>query len=72
MATKVKVVCGANEQVLELEEPVNIGQLRERLSSVMNIPTPSQAILGGQNVNDDYVPEDGAQVEFVKPAGTKG
>lgn len=75
---KITVVCGANTQVLEGIEQISVGELRQRLADVMNIPSPSQAIIGGRTVNDeaslDLTAEDAQdiQIEFVKPAGSKG
>lgn len=75
---KITVVCGANTQVLEGIEQISVGDLRQKLADVMNIPSPSQAIIGGRTVNDDeilnLIAEDASdiQIEFVKPVGRKG
>lgn len=69
---KITVICGANNQVLEGIEEITVADLRQRLADVMNIPNPSQAIVGGQTVNDEAVLQPGSQIEFVKPAGSKG
>jgi len=69
----VTVICGANTQILEdMGGDITVGELRSRLADVMNIPEPSQAIIGGQSVGDNHTLQAGDQVEFVKPAGSKG
>lgn len=75
---KITVVCGANTQVLEGIDQMSVGELRQRLGDVMNIPSPSQAIIGGRTVNDETLLDltvenaQDIQIEFVKPAGSKG
>jgi len=75
---QISIICGANTQVLEGVEKISVGELRERMTDVMNIPSPAQAIIGGRTVNDEEIIDltgfdtQSVQIEFVKPAGTKG
>jgi hypothetical protein len=68
----VTVTCGANTQPLESLDGMTVGELRNRLEDVMNIPNPAQVVVGGCVVNNDYVVKAGDNVEFIKPAGIKG
>jgi hypothetical protein len=67
-----KIVCGANSQELDGVAGKTLGEIKSQLADVLNIPSPVQAIVGGQNVNDDYVLKEDETVELVKPAGEKG
>jgi hypothetical protein len=67
-----RIICGANVQELEEVAGMKLGEIKSRLTDVLNIPTPVQAIVGGQTVSDDYEIKEGDQVELVKPAGEKG
>lgn len=68
----IRVICGANSQELEGVAGKTLGEIKSQLADVLNIPSPVQAMLGGQSINDDRVLEEGDQVELVKPAGEKG
>lgn len=67
-----RIICGANVQELEDVAGKKLGEIKSQLADVLNIPTPVQAIVGGQTVTDDYELREGDQVELVKPAGEKG
>ena len=70
---ELTIICGANTQTLENVQGMTVGELRSRLTDVLNIPTPSQMIMNGVTVDDQYVlHETDHQLEFVRPAGTKG
>lgn len=79
MSTQVKVgpvevVCGANNQVLELgeEERLTVGDVRTRLADVMNIAPNALAVIGDTTVADDRVLTPGETLQFIKQSGTKG
>jgi len=67
----VTAVCGANAQDLELAGKT-VSQVRQELKDVLNIGEDSNAIISGDNVENDYVLRDGDVLEFVKRSGTKG
>lgn len=67
-----KIICGANAQELDGIAGKTLGEVKSQLADVLNIPSPVQAIVGGQTVNDDYELKEGDTVELVKPAGEKG
>ena len=70
----VEVVCGANNQVLELseDERLTVGDVRTRLSDVMNIAPTALAVIGETTVADDHVLTPGETLQFIKQSGTKG
>ena len=73
-ARSLQIVCGANGQTLNLgeEEVLTVGQIREKLSDVLNIPESALAIIGEETVDDDRQLALGETVQFIKQAGTKG
>ena len=68
----IRFICGANTQELEGVSGKKLGEVKDQLVDVLNIPSPVQCILGGQSVSDDYELKEGEQIEFVRPAGDKG
>lgn len=68
----IRIICGANAQELDGLAGKRLGEVRSQLTDVLNIPSPVQAIVGGQTVDDDYELREGDQIELVKPAGEKG
>ena len=70
----VEIVCGANNQILELgeDETLTVGDVRTRLNDVLNISNESLAIVGDAQVDDDYVINAGEQLQFIRQSGTKG
>lgn len=72
MASKIKVVCGANTQDMDNLEGKTVAEVKQGLKEVLNIPDDAQAIISGDNVENNYSLRDGDVLEFVKPSGTKG
>lgn len=68
----VTVVYGANAQ----EKPELVGrrisEARDILAEVMNIPHLPRPLIGGRNVEKDYVLRPGDRLEFVQEQGVKG
>lgn len=71
MATKIKVVCGANTQEAEVAG-LTVSQAKRALTEALNIPEDAQAIISGDNVQVDYVLREGDVLEFVKQGGKNG
>ena len=67
---KVKIVCGANSQ--EVEVGGNVGAIRKQLTQVLNIPKKAKAYVGKKKVRDGYTPKGGETLEFKKDAGSNG
>jgi hypothetical protein len=72
VASKVRVVHGANEQYFDNLEGKTVGMVRKSLREVFNIPGDADALISGKAVGDDFVLEGGMNLEFVKEAGVKG
>ena len=70
----VEVICGANTQVLELGdgECLTVGEVRTRLSDVVNIPPKAIAVIGDSTVQESRVLIPGEKLQFIKPAGELG
>lgn len=68
----VTVVHGANCQ----ERPELVGrrvsEARDLLAEAMNIPRLPRAVVGGRNIEGDYVLRPGDRLEFVQEQGVKG
>jgi hypothetical protein len=73
-SNKVNVVCGANNQDLNLVEgeTLTVGDVREKLADVLNLPPNALAIIGADQVEDEHVLKGGEQLQFIKPSGDKG
>ena len=71
---ELMVICGANTQKLRGLQRMTVGELRSRLIEVMNIPASSQTLIDGMTVGDNHVIALGEcrQIEFIRPAGSKG
>lgn len=69
---KVRVVHGANEQYFDNLEGKTVGSIRKSLREVFNIPGDATALVGGKEVQDDFVLDGGMSLEFFKEAGVKG
>jgi hypothetical protein len=74
----IRIRVGANSVNLDLSGQT-IGDIRndEATAQVLGIESGYQATVASgdaasRNVSDDYVLQDGDNVEFVKPAGEKG
>lgn len=72
VANKVRVISGANEQYFDTLEGKTVGSVRKSLRDVFNIPGDAEARVGDKKVNDDFILEGGAVLEFVKESGVKG
>ena len=70
--SKVRVVHGANEQYFDNLEGKTVGSVRKSLREVFNIPGDATALIGGKEVQDDFVLDGGMNLEFFKEAGVKG
>lgn len=68
---KIRVVHGVNEGYYPLIGK-NVGHVRKTLRDVHNIPGDAKALVGGKEVDDDFVLEGGMSLEFTKDAGVKG
>lgn len=71
VASKVRVIHGANEGYYDLEGKT-VGSVKKSLREVFNIPGDADALIGGKEVQDDFVLEAGMNLEFSKDAGQKG
>jgi len=69
---KVRVVNGANEQYFDNIAGKNVGSVRKSLREVFNIPGDASALVGGKEVQDDFILEGGMNLEFIKESGVKG
>lgn len=69
---KVRVVHGANEQYFDNLEGKTVGSVKKSLREVFNIPGDASSLIGGKEVQDDFILEGGMNLEFVKEAGVKG
>lgn len=70
MSKVVKVVCGANEQ--EVAAGLSVAEVRKDQKEILNIADDADALVNGDKVDEDYILEEGDQLEFVKAAGDKG
>lgn len=67
---KIKVICGANSQELEVVGK-NVKQVKEVAKDILNLPDNVQALVSGNNIENTYVIREGDVLEFVKPGGRK-
>jgi len=72
VTSKVRVVHGANEQYFDNLEGKTVGSVKKSLREVFNIPGDADALIAGKTVGDDFLLENGMNLEFVKEAGVKG
>ena len=69
---KIPIMCGVNETEMAVNGKT-VGEVRKAVSSMLNVAPDAQCYLMGVAVNDDHVLDSAVeQVEFLKPAGTKG
>lgn len=70
----VEVVSGANHQTIQLGdgEQLTVGDIRTRLSDVLNIAPNTLAVIGDSTVTDDRALVSGETLQFIKQSGTKG
>jgi hypothetical protein len=68
-----RVICGANELGDYRGEGKTIQQVRDELRCALNIPDNAAVLLNGEEGPDSGSPlRAGDELEFVKPAGSKG
>jgi hypothetical protein len=68
-----RIICGANELEDARWEGKTIEQVRNELRCVMNIPENATVLLNGEEASDlGSTLRAGDELEFVKPAGSKG
>ncbi len=68
----VQVVHGANQRTLPELVGRRVSEARDVLAEVMNIPRLPIAMIGGRNVEQDYVLRPGDRLEFIQEQGVKG
>ena len=68
----VEVVHGANQRTLPELVGRRVSEARDHLAEVMNIPRLPRAMVGGRNVEQDYVLRPGDRLEFIQEQGVKG
>lgn len=51
---------------------MSVGQIREQLDGVWNIPTDTQTFVGDKAVGNDYVIQANDSVNFIRRSGEKG
>lgn len=66
-----KVISGVNNLDANLVGR-SVSEIRNMLSQPLNIDAASKPVVNGETVNEDYVLEDGDELEFVKASGEKG
>ena len=70
---KMRVLCGANEHMLEDMIGQTPGGIRRLMREVLNIGDGHTIVLvNGKSAADNYLLDGNEEVEFQKPAGTKG
>ena len=68
-----KVICGVNELTNETFSGKSIRQLQDELRVMLNIPDNPTVVLNDEETTDlNQVIRQTDELEFVKPAGTKG
>lgn len=67
----VKVINGVNELASALDGRT-VGEIRGLLAQALNIDPAAVPVLNGDTAADSTVLREGDELEFVKPAGTKG
>lgn len=70
--SKIRVSQGANDRYFKNLEGKTVGQVRKSLRQAFNISSEASALIGGKEVEDDYILETGDHLEFFKASGVKG
>ncbi len=65
-------VSGANRMEIDDFVGHSVRDVRRGLRDALNIAQNSAVLVGGDNVAEDYVIQDGDQVEFIRASGEKG
>ena len=63
---------GVNSLSLDNLAGKSVGEVRDQVADVLNVPDSAQVRVNGAPSDDESVLSDGATVEFVKTAGEKG
>jgi len=71
-AGAVQVIHGANNQTFENLANSTVGDVRDTLAEVFNIPGDAQALVNGENIGNNYRLKANDTLEFIKQAGVKG
>ena len=50
----------------------SVGEVRSTLSEALNVDSSANALVNGRQVGNDYILQVGDNLEFMKPAGSKG
>jgi len=68
----VPIMCGVNETEMAVAGKT-VGEVRKAVAGMLNVAADAQCYLKGVAVSDDHLLDATTeQVEFLKPAGTKG
>ena len=70
MATTVRH--GVNSVSLDSLSGKTVGEVREQVADLLNVPDSAQVRVNGATATEDDVIGENATVEFVKVAGEKG
>ena len=68
----VQVIHGANNQTFDNLAGSSVGDVRDTLAEVFNIPGDAQSLVNGENVGNNYRLKANDTLEFIKQAGVKG
>ena len=63
---------GVNTTTLDSVAGKTVGEVREQVSDLLNVPESAQVRINGTPADEDDEIADGSTVEFVKVAGEKG
>ena len=69
--TTIRVSCGASSGTFDVGGK-SVGAVADFLREVLNVDSLASGIVNGEHVNDSYVLKPGDNLEFLKPAGSKG
>ena len=69
--TTIRVSCGASSGAFDVAGK-SVGAVADFLREVLNIDSLASGIVNGEHVNDNYILKSGDNLEFLKPAGSKG
>lgn len=71
----IHIVYGQNNQEITVDEgeAITVGEIRNRLGDVLNLPPTAFAVIGNEEVNDDRELSPGETLQFIKGvSGSKG
>jgi len=67
----IRVSCGANRDTFPLVGK-SVRDVMDLLNQILNIPAGAEAYVNGQVESYSYVLKEGDNLEFIRPAGSKG